>query len=91
MSTSIEQSTTPEAIRSGLLGFIERQSKSPVTADLDLFGSGLVSSLFALELVVHVEKAFGVTVGSHDLELDNFRTVDAITALVLRLRGNGGS
>jgi methoxymalonate biosynthesis acyl carrier protein len=57
-----------------------------VAADVDLFGSGLVSSLFALQLVVHLEQAFGVEVAGPDLTLDNFRTVDAMTALVLRLR-----
>lgn len=85
MSTT-EQVTTPDAIRVNLTEFVEKQTKQPVTADLDLFGSGLVSSLFALQLVMHVEAAFGVAVSGPDLRLDNFRTVDAITALVLRLR-----
>lgn len=85
MSTT-EQTWTAEAIRTNLTAFVERQTKQPVTTDLDLFGSGLVSSLFALQLVVHVETAFGVAVAGAELKLDNFRTVDAITDLVLRLR-----
>ncbi len=85
MSTT-ERVTAPEEIRANLTEFVAKQTKQPVTADLDLFGSGLVSSLFALQLVMHVESAFGVAVSGPDLRLDNFRTVDAITELVLRLR-----
>ena len=85
MSTT-EQVWTPDAIRTTLTEFVEKQIKQPVTTDLDLFGSGLVSSLFALQLVLHVETAFGVAVQGGELKLDNFRTVDTITDLVLRLR-----
>jgi methoxymalonate biosynthesis acyl carrier protein len=87
MSTPTDQTATPEEIRTNLAEFVRRQAKSEVAVDVDLFGSGLVSSLFALQLVVHVETAFGVTVQGPDLRLDNFRTIDAITGLVLRLRG----
>lgn len=85
MSTA-EQVQAPAAIRANLTDFLEAQTKQPVAADLDLFGSGLVSSLFALQLVVHVETAFGIAVQAADLKLDNFRSVDAITDLVLRQR-----
>jgi methoxymalonate biosynthesis acyl carrier protein len=84
--STTEQVRTPEAIRSNLTEFVEKQTKQPVTTELDLFGSGLVSSLFALQLVVHVETAFGVAVQGPDLKLDNFRTIDSITELVQRLR-----
>jgi methoxymalonate biosynthesis acyl carrier protein len=86
MSTA-ETTETTDAIRANLVEFVRKQTKTEVAADLDLFGSGLVSSLFALQLVVHVETAFGVAVGGPDLKLDNFRTIDAIAALVQRLRG----
>jgi methoxymalonate biosynthesis acyl carrier protein len=84
MTTSTEP-LTPEAIQATLLAFLEKRTRQAVSPDLDLFGSGLVSSLFALELLVHVESSFGVTVGGGDLTLDNFRTVYAMTALVQRL------
>jgi methoxymalonate biosynthesis acyl carrier protein len=86
-------STTPAAdtISSTIVEFVARQTKQSITAEDDLFGSGLVSSLFAMQLVAHVESTFGVTVPGPDLRIDNFRTVAAITDLVLRLRqGNGG-
>lgn len=84
--SATEQVWTRSAIRANVAEFVERRTGRPVTADLDLFASGLVSSLFALELVVHVETAFGVAVDGSELKLDNFRTVESIAGLVLRLR-----
>lgn len=78
-----------DAVRRNLMSFLEQRVKRPVETDVDLFATGLVSSLFALELVMHLEQSFGVTVAGPDLTLDNFRTVDAMTALVLRLGGDG--
>jgi methoxymalonate biosynthesis acyl carrier protein len=37
--------------------------------------------------VVYLEKTFDVAITGTDLKLDNFRTVNAMTALVLRLQG----
>ncbi|HET7231467.1 MAG TPA: acyl carrier protein [Longimicrobium sp.] len=50
----------------------------------DMFATGYVNSMFAMQLVQFVESAFGITVESEDLELDNFRSIAAITALVQR-------
>jgi methoxymalonate biosynthesis acyl carrier protein len=79
-----------EAVRQNLIEFLEQRVKHPVAADIDLFAAGLVSSLFALQLVVHVENTFGVTISGPDLKLDNFRTVNAMTHLVVRLSEAGG-
>lgn len=48
----------------------------------DIFARGFVNSLFAMQLVVFVEKEFQITVEDEDLELDNFRTIDALTHFV---------
>lgn len=82
-----EESAAAQPIRADLLAFLEQRTKRAWSSGADLFASGVVSSLFAMELVVHVESAFGVTVDGPDLTLDNFRSVDAMTDLVLRLRG----
>lgn len=78
--------TDPEAIESGLLGFLGAKTNTTVAADHDLFASGLVSSMFAMELVVHIERTYAVAIVGGDLKLDNFRTVEKMTALVLRLQ-----
>ena len=83
-------STSAGTVRAELTTFLEQRTGTVVAGDLDLFAGGLVSSLFALELVVFLESTFGVVVGGPDLRLDNFRTVDAMTALVQRLGGGDG-
>jgi methoxymalonate biosynthesis acyl carrier protein len=53
----------------------------------DMFATGFVNSMFAMQLVQFVETTFGITVESEDLEIDNFRSIDAIAALVERKQG----
>lgn len=74
------------AIETDLASFLEAKAGTPVTPDLDLFASGTISSLFAMELVVRLEQSYGVAIIGPDLAMDNFRTVQRITELVLRLQ-----
>jgi methoxymalonate biosynthesis acyl carrier protein len=80
---------TAEVIESELLGFLAERVKTTVAPDQDLFGSGLVSSMFAMQLVVHLEERYDIAIIGPELKLDNFRTVQAMTGLVLRLRDAG--
>ena len=50
----------------------------------DIFALGFVSSLLAMQLVAFVEKEFGIQVEDADLDLDNFRSIRAISDLVAR-------
>lgn len=75
-----------EAIEDALLGFLAERIKTEVAADQDLFSSGLVSSMFAMQLVVYLEESYDIAIIGPDLKLDNFRTVQKMTALVQRLR-----
>jgi acyl carrier protein len=54
--------------------------------DEEIFGTGRVNSLFAMQLVLFVEKEFGVQVGDEDLSLENFRTIRAMDRMVSRKR-----
>ena len=55
-----------------------------VQDDDDIFALGLVNSLFTMQLVLFVEQEFDFEVDGEDLDIANFRTVNAITALVER-------
>ena len=55
----------------------------------DMFATGYVNSMFAMQLVQFVESSFGVACESEDLEIDNFRSIDALTAFVQRKLGAG--
>jgi methoxymalonate biosynthesis acyl carrier protein len=74
------------AIEQDLLRYLESRTRTPWEVDRDLFATGGLSSLFAMELVVYLEKSFDVVIMGTDLRLDNFRTVGAMTALVRRLQ-----
>jgi methoxymalonate biosynthesis acyl carrier protein len=50
--------------------------------DDDIFAVGFVNSLFALELVMFIEKTFGIVVANEELRLENFCTVGAMARLV---------
>ena len=55
-----------------------------IAPDQDVFTAGLANSLFAVQIVMFVEKEFGLTVENEDLELDNFRSINAIAGFVAR-------
>ncbi len=76
-----------EAVEAEVLRFLSARTRADWAPDEDLFASGVVSSLFAMELVMHLEQAFAVQIGGEDLTLGNFRTVRAMTDLVERLGG----
>ncbi len=89
MTTNQASETAPAsaaAIGDALQSFLTKRLKTEVALDQDLFKTGLVSSMFAMELVVHLEESYGIAIIGPELKLDNFRTVQAMTALVLRLR-----
>jgi methoxymalonate biosynthesis acyl carrier protein len=82
---------TAEVIEEALLSFLAERVKTEVAADQDLFRSGLVSSMFAMQLVVHLEESYDIAIIGPELKLDNFRTAQAMTSLVLRLRAAAGN
>lgn len=80
---------TATQIQEALGRFLEESVKTTVAVDQDLFKSGLVSSMFAMQLVVHLEEAYDIAIVGPDLKLESFRTIEAMTDLVLRLSGAG--
>jgi methoxymalonate biosynthesis acyl carrier protein len=55
--------------------------------DEDIFALGFVNSLFAMQLVLFVEQEFQISIDNEDLEIDNFRTINALLALIQRKQG----
>lgn len=50
--------------------------------DENLFESGIVNSLFAVQLMTFIERTFAIEVGSDDLDIENFKSIDATAAFV---------
>ncbi|MFB9924387.1 acyl carrier protein [Amycolatopsis halotolerans] len=78
-------------IQDEIAGYLEKRVKAPILPEQDLFAAGLVSSLFAMELILHLEESYSVTIAGPDLRLENFRTVRQMTELVSRLGGLAGT
>lgn len=55
--------------------------------ELDLFASGRVNSLFAMQLVLFIENEFGFQVQNDDLDYDNFKSLVSIEDFVQRKLG----
>lgn len=50
--------------------------------DHNLFASGMVNSMFAMQLVLFVEKEFGIQVANEDLDFENFKSLNAIVGFI---------
>lgn len=70
---------TKQKIR-GFLGRFFR--KHELQDDEDIFALGFVNSLFAMQLVMFIEKEFQVKVDNKDLDFKNFRSISAIADFV---------
>ncbi|UED87986.1 acyl carrier protein [Streptomyces profundus] len=81
----------PTDVQAAILAFVEAKTRTSWDPETDLFATGGLSSLFAMELVVHLEKTFGIAIGGADMRLDNFRTVASMVRLVRRLDGSAGA
>ena len=77
--------TDEKAIREKIRAFILASIHVPdLTDDDNLFESGIVNSLFAVQLMTFIEKSFGIEVGMDDLEIANFQSIEASAGFVLR-------
>jgi acyl carrier protein len=52
-----------------------------------LFESGIVNSLFAVQLMTFIEKTFHIEVGMDDLDIENFKSIKATAAFVIKKNG----
>jgi methoxymalonate biosynthesis acyl carrier protein len=68
--------------RSMISAFVAEHAGETMADDADIFASGRINSLFAVQLVMWVERTFGIPVQGDDLDIANFRTIDDVTAFV---------
>ena len=79
-------------IKETVKGFILSSIAIPQLGDDDdLFESGIVNSLFAVQLMTFIEKTFAIEVGMDDLDIDNFKSLNAATAFVLKKNGHAAA
>ncbi|MBT3354758.1 MAG: acyl carrier protein [Candidatus Marinimicrobia bacterium] len=76
---------TDDTIKERIRTFLFKHIKdNELSNDENLFASGLLNSLFAMQLVMFTEKEFQVKVENEDLDLKNFSTINAIDEFVRR-------
>jgi methoxymalonate biosynthesis acyl carrier protein len=78
-----------EEIKAKVVAFLGQHLPLDGLGDNDsIFKTKAVNSLFAMQLVLFVEKEFGIQVENEDLEMSNFESINAVTGLVARKTGN---
>ena len=70
-----------EQLRAFLLRYLPVDE---VAHDQDLFETGVVDSLFLIQLVTFAEKEFAIKVRMEDMDRANFRTLDVAAAFIAR-------
>ena len=83
-----EENGIKEAVRRFILSSI---NVTHLDDDDNLFESGIVNSLFAVQLMMFIEKTFAIEVGMDDLDIENFKSLNAAAAFVVRKTGRQGS
>lgn len=79
-----EENRIKETVTNFLLSAIRI---SNLKGDDHLFESGIVNSLFAVQLMTFLEKTYAIEIGMDDLDMENFKSVNATTAFVIRKKG----
>ncbi|MBR1497831.1 MAG: hypothetical protein IJ617_09415 [Oscillospiraceae bacterium] len=67
--------------------FVQKKRADGLAYDTELLRSRHINSLFALEIVRFVEKEFSIKIPRKEISEANFHSIDAMAALVERLRG----
>jgi methoxymalonate biosynthesis acyl carrier protein len=80
-------STQEFEIKGKLKSFILGSVNIPdVGDDENLFASGIVNSLFAIQLMTFIEKTFAIECDVDDLDIENFKSLSATAAFVAMKR-----
>jgi methoxymalonate biosynthesis acyl carrier protein len=82
MSIPKDESGIRETVRRFILGSVH----VAIDDDDNLFEAGIVNSLFAIQLMTFIEKTFGIEVQMDDLDIENFKSLNATTRFIVRAK-----
>ncbi|WP_315832778.1 hypothetical protein [Bradyrhizobium prioriisuperbiae] len=72
-------------VKDNLRGFVLKAARlRALEDDEELFGSGLVTSLFAMQLIEYIEKDYPIVVDGDDMNLRTFKSVNTVSEFVVR-------
>ena len=75
----MEEKNMKAKIREFLGRFIDESS---VGDDDNIFETGLVNSLFALQLVSFIEQEFDISIENEELDIQDFKDINSIASLI---------
>lgn len=78
-----DEKSIKDTIRDFVLGSIPG---ARLEDDANLFESGFANSLFAVQLMTFIERRFAVQMCRDDLNIENFKSLNAVAAFVLHKR-----
>lgn len=93
----MNMSTAPGSLKADIKHAIVRSLRLPISADeigddTPLFGEGLgLDSIDVLELVLELERSFGVVIGDEQTGMEVLRSVDTIAAFILKQRADASA
>lgn len=70
---------TKQRIRTFLGKFLDQ---SQIGDEQNIFESGLVNSLFAMQVVTFIEKEFDIALSNEELDIDNFKDINSLEGLI---------
>ena len=73
----------PSALEARIRQVFQDKLKLDVpSADTDLFETGVLDSMVFVDLLLHLEREFGVTPALEDIEFDHFKSIERIVEFV---------
>ena len=62
--------------------FLEKMHITVPSTETDLLETGILDSLQLVDLLLHLEKEFGVRISLDSLEIESFRSISRIAGLI---------
>jgi len=77
--------TGRKQLEADLMQFVRARGSrhASVTSQMDLLENGLLDSLLLVDLIFHIEEAYGMRFDSDQVNPSNFRTIEDIVGFVL--------
>jgi acyl carrier protein len=73
-----------QSVQAQLLAWFSEMHFEVHSAEADLFDSGIIDSQRLVELLLHIEQKFDIKFDVGDFEIESFRCIQKIAALVLQ-------
>lgn len=66
--------------------YFKTKTEKDISDGDNLFSSGLLDSMGVIELISYLEMNTGIEIDPEDISEDNFKSIDAIAALIARIK-----